>query len=287
MAPDESVAADRYRWSPSFWFRARARGAPSFPQVRSVSEVVALDVVLEPPTPSIDLQFPEPRRFQLRFKDLEVRSSQDLLFFEAVDTKAYDLADVLTGITVTADLFEPLGGVRYGGKRYSPDGMEQAEIFKAPSVSRDESGYRKSFTVEKPTGLAAEKRRTMTIWDLIFPLLEPPLSFDFEHFIGLPNELYPFQRDGVRFLAERESALLGDEMGMGKTVQCIVAMRLLFQSGRVQSALLVVPLALLVNWNKELEKWAPTLSGVTVGIRRRYLSSCPPRATNETGPSKS
>jgi SNF2 family DNA or RNA helicase len=224
-------------------------------------------VSVESPTPAIDLVFPHPRRFQLKWKDLQIRSTDDLLAFGTVVGKEYDLPELMACIEVGSDLFEPLGVVRLGGRRYSSDDDQvgsQAEPYKAPAVSVGKSGYRQSFTVRESQGLAVETRQKMSIWDLIFPLLEPPISFDFDHFIGLPSELYAFQRDGVRFLAEAESGLLGDDMGMGKTVQCIVAMRLLFQSGQVNSALLVVPLALLANWQRELERWAPTLSGVTV-----------------------
>lgn len=80
----------------------------------------------------------------------------------------------------------------------------------------------------------------------------------------LPHELYPYQVEGVKFLAEHKEALLGDDMGTGKTIQTIVAMRILFQKGLIRSALLIVPPVLLKNWDEELEKWAEVLTHVTV-----------------------
>ena len=98
------------------------------------------------------------------------------------------------------------------------------------------------------------------IWELIFPLLEPPLDFHFPQTLDLPHELYPYQPEGVNFLATHESALLGDEMGLGKTVQTVVAMRLLFQAGRIRSALIVCPKSVVPVWDEHLRDWAPCLS---------------------------
>ena len=55
-------------------------------------------------------------------------------------------------------------------------------------------------------------RLRLGIGALVRPvLLDPP-----------PLEpLYPFQREGVRWLVPRRSAILADDMGVGKTVQAI------------------------------------------------------------------
>ncbi len=72
------------------------------------------------------------------------------------------------------------------------------------------------------------------------------------------ERLRPYQRDGVRFLLSQKAALLADEMGLGKTVQTAVAL----QAGRerFQRNLLVAPTPLCLNWQRELEAWAPGLS---------------------------
>jgi SNF2 family DNA or RNA helicase len=106
----------------------------------------------------------------------------------------------------------------------------------------------------------------MTVWDLLFPLLQPP-PFDIEtqQQVFLPAELLPHQPKGVQFLASHQTALLGDGVQTGKTVQTVVAMKLLFQTGRIHSALIVCPIPLLIHWQKQLEKWAPELwQGLTV-----------------------
>jgi len=73
------------------------------------------------------------------------------------------------------------------------------------------------------------------------------------------ESLRPYQREGVSFLFRREAALLADEMGLGKTVQAISALRLLLRRPDVNRALIVVPASLALNWQRELERWAPEL----------------------------
>lgn len=96
--------------------------------------------------------------------------------------------------------------------------------------------------------------------------------------LALPFPLREYQWEGVSFLYNAESGLLADEMGLGKTVQVAVALRLLMRSGLARRALVVVPVPLLLNWQRELEKWAPELSVRTVtgrAVERRTLYMLP------------
>lgn len=77
--------------------------------------------------------------------------------------------------------------------------------------------------------------------------------------LNFQESLRPYQQEGVSFLFRREAALLADEMGLGKTVQAISALRLLLRRPDVNRALIVVPASLALNWQRELERWAPEL----------------------------
>ena len=72
------------------------------------------------------------------------------------------------------------------------------------------------------------------------------------------DALRPYQLEGVQFLRQRASALLADEMGLGKTVQTIVALWL----GRAiyRRILIIAPTSLCLNWQREVEEWAPDLT---------------------------
>lgn len=256
----------QYKWEPSFWFKARTRIAPPFPRSRVAEASVGISAELEPRTPSVDLIFPAPQVDELLTQICTASLSADLIECPAITTTSLDIYALLSSIQVSKDLFVPLGPGRNDGRKYdqrtrdTEDADQGTFSFASPS-SQDKDGYRKGFT-EIPDR-ASTSRRTMTIWDMILPLLEPPLSLDFLPFDYLPSPLRPYQVDGVRFLVQSQSALLGDDMGTGKTVQTIVALRILFQTGKVSSALILVPLTLLPNWDRELLKWAPTLTGVT------------------------
>ena len=72
--------------------------------------------------------------------------------------------------------------------------------------------------------------------------------------------LRQYQLQGVDFLFTRKSALLADQMGLGKTVQAIVALTKVLSSSGHCRALIIVPSSLRPNWMQELEKWAPKIA---------------------------
>jgi superfamily II DNA or RNA helicase len=79
---------------------------------------------------------------------------------------------------------------------------------------------------------------------------------------GLAGQLWPYQRDGLTWLANvtsRFGALLGDEMGLGKSVQTIALMVHRRQAGASQGlpVLLVAPASMVLTWARQLERFAP------------------------------
>ena len=79
------------------------------------------------------------------------------------------------------------------------------------------------------------------------------------------GELYPFQIDGYCWMQDLYAVplggLLADEMGLGKTVQVIAFMSWLLERKCLRPSLIVVPLALVENWESELMRFLP---GITV-----------------------
>lgn len=102
------------------------------------------------------------------------------------------------------------------------------------------------------------------LFDLILPILQPPLDDSFSTPIDFPFELYPFQREGIKFLIEHDRALLGDEMGLGKSIQAIVAVRVLFRKGKIAKCLLLCPKSVLSDWEKKINDWASELRVVKI-----------------------
>ncbi|HEY8347832.1 MAG TPA: DEAD/DEAH box helicase [Symbiobacteriaceae bacterium] len=82
-------------------------------------------------------------------------------------------------------------------------------------------------------------------------------------------ELYDYQEQGVRFLTEHPVALLGDEMGLGKSIQAIAAMRLLIHRGDVRRAVILCPKTLVSDWLVKLRQWAPDLPVVLLDGKKK------------------
>ena len=57
------------------------------------------------------------------------------------------------------------------------------------------------------------------------------------------------------------SAILGDQMGLGKTIQTVVFASAAHALGLVEhTVLVVVPLSTVPNWMNELRKWCPGMN---------------------------
>lgn len=83
------------------------------------------------------------------------------------------------------------------------------------------------------------------------------------------ERLKDYQKCGVHWLAAMHRAnrngILADEMGLGKTAQTCVFFNYAYSSGLLTTPTLVAaPASLVDNWVRELETWAPHLSGRVV-----------------------
>jgi non-specific serine/threonine protein kinase len=81
---------------------------------------------------------------------------------------------------------------------------------------------------------------------------------------NLSGELLPYQKAGLDWLhflhSYRFGGCLADDMGLGKTVQALAFLQSLKENESPSAAaLVVVPRSLLVNWQREVEKFTPGL----------------------------
>ena len=69
--------------------------------------------------------------------------------------------------------------------------------------------------------------------------------------IRLRVEPYPYQREGIRYGLDRKRLLIGDEPGLGKTLQSIG----IVEAAGAYPALVICPSSLKINWKREFEKF--------------------------------
>lgn len=72
---------------------------------------------------------------------------------------------------------------------------------------------------------------------------------------GVRARLYPYQVEGVAFLASRGRALLADDMGLGKTLQAIAAASWLAEHSDIRRILVACPASLKHQWAREITKF--------------------------------
>lgn len=93
-------------------------------------------------------------------------------------------------------------------------------------------------------------------------LLHKPIVTNISIPKGLKATLFPYQTSGyswIRTMLEvNNGCILGDEMGLGKTMQVITEM-LYLKSISATPILVIAPLSLLANWQRECKKFAPSL----------------------------
>lgn len=229
-----------------------------------------------------DLKFPAVWMSQHRMLDSVLYKrlvDSDFLLAETLIEEVTSLFSDLPNIS--ENIFLPLKQANMGGKNYKNKQNDAKQLdfgFSLPpqeDASERVDGYRKSFKRVRQDSTHTSVTR-LSPWDMLLPILQPPVNFDFIDVLDLPPRCapYPYQWDGIKFLVERDGALLGDDMGTGKTVQSILAMRLLFQRGDIKSALIVCPLSVLPHWDREMERWSPNLHVTVVRGNKEHREYC-------------
>ena len=131
-------------------------------------------------------------------------------------------------------------------------------------ISKKPKEQREGIFVELKKRGRKPRQPSFSIWDLLFALLQPPLAFGQSDNLLLPKTLFPYQWQGVKFLADNDHALLADDMGTGKTVMTIVALKILIQQSKVHHVLILCPPSVLHEWMRHLDDWTPELTAYLI-----------------------
>lgn len=69
---------------------------------------------------------------------------------------------------------------------------------------------------------------------------------------GLAKQPYPFQLAGIEFAIEHKRVIIGDQMGLGKTIQAIGTITHM----QLYPAVIVCPAIVKLNWQREILAWS-------------------------------
>ncbi len=92
------------------------------------------------------------------------------------------------------------------------------------------------------------------------------------------ESLYYFQETGAEFLLDSKRALLTDEIGLGKTVQAVVALKNLFINNKIKSAIIVCDQSEIGTWGKiagEVDGWIGHLHHRAPELKVRIIDGTP------------
>ncbi len=83
----------------------------------------------------------------------------------------------------------------------------------------------------------------------------------------LKTPLYEYQAEGALFAAQAGRCLIGDAMGLGKTIQAIAAAEIMARHFGVERVLVVCPTSLKHQWEREIERFTDRSVQVIGGLR--------------------
>lgn len=215
---------------------------------------------------------------------LDIAIDTNLEVFDTIPTPSIytNLAEnvIATKIDIL-DIPVRLKVARIRGKFYHPKHLEREQlslIENQLSSERCKHGLPErccTMCRRQKLEVAKKEAEKIDIFDIIFPVLQPPPGSLVGCEVVLPADknLYPFQNVGVKALVENKEFLLGDEMGLGKSIQAIIALRILFRQGEATRCLIVCPRSVLTDWIEKLVEWAPELyaKGVDGGVLGREI----------------
>jgi len=255
--------------SPEIWDKSQELG------VNEIVEVQFLEGRI--PSPSYDVASNSiPLRNSILTIDIDPSSQMDLLDFK-VHFQSPNIFIFDSRIKPEIKIFRiPFAALNFNkltiyGMNYADKHWQKIAIPKddnVPPVKTEKSKDRigeEGFVKPKKRGRKAKIKQPLpSIWDLIFAVLQPPLTFGAFENLLLPSSPYPYQWQGIKFLLDNDHALLADDMGTGKTVMTLVALKILIQKAKVRHALILCPPSVLHEWKRHLDDWTPELTAYLI-----------------------
>ena len=190
----------------------------------------------------------QPAPYSYVYLSWEVEDAPQIMLHRSVDPAA-DLEEILERFFAASGRFKG---------RLPDDFFRLKELVEARSdvhLGEDAVEY-----VRQLAAAAAHKVRSAEIQKQIRSSRRIP---------GVRARLYPYQVEGVAFLAGTGRALLADDMGLGKTLQAISAAAWLREHEGVRKILIICPASLKQQWAREISKFT--------SLNTQIIQGPPPR----------
>ncbi|PYH29395.1 DNA repair protein RAD16 [Aspergillus neoniger CBS 115656] len=149
-----------------------------------------------------------------------------------------------------------IGNMRNARGRAATRGVSR-RAGRNPRSEPAETGRRGSRALKERLKLERQHPCVTTMWDDLrnTPPMKPVMA---EQPPGISRALKPFQLEGLSWMMQQEEShykggLLGDEMGMGKTIQAVSLLMSDYPAGR--PSLVVVPPVALMQWRSEIKEY--------------------------------
>jgi superfamily II DNA or RNA helicase len=155
-------------------------------------------------------------------------------------------------------------GMNYADKHWQKIPIVHDYVFQPKAKSKKQEREGSISNLKKRGRKTKSEQQIPSLWDLLFAVLQPPLAFGQLENLLLPSAPYPYQWQGIKFLIDNEHALLADDMGTGKTVMTLVALKILIQQAKVRHVLILCPPSVLYEWKHHLDEWAPELTAYLI-----------------------
>lgn len=83
---------------------------------------------------------------------------------------------------------------------------------------------------------------------------------------GLGGELRPFQKAAVKYAVEKKRVILGDQPGLGKTIEALATIH----AAQAYPALIICPACVKLNWQREIGIWLPNVTSMVIDSKTEY-----------------
>lgn len=189
------------------------------------------------------------KRYKSRFEQGEPSPPPVSLVYLAWDAPRLPVVRLIRATSLKPDLVQILN------RHFDADGTLKGELTDAAFRLHDEVANRDDLLFGEDVLSFAQRAVQLQARRTKAEYVRDQIRLAGDRMPGLQARLYPYQVEGVAFLASTGRALLADDMGLGKTIQAIAATCWLMHNDGVRRTLVVCPASIKHQWKRSVERF--------------------------------